>query len=128
MQCHHLLDLNVNFLDLAAAIRSLVGTMNTIRHLASKILMVPSPYRHVFITCGTYKDTSIKGGERQARGVSECYIITSPDMKVTNNFANFPRNGENKAILFDLIQRAIEEDKSKLRGKTIFFSNEYHCT
>ena len=41
--------LYVYFLDLAAAIRSLVGTMNTIRHLASKILMVPSPYRHVFV-------------------------------------------------------------------------------
>ena len=31
-------------------------------------------------------------------------------------------------MLFDLIQRAIEEDKSMLRRKTIFFSNEYHCT
>ena len=70
------------FLDLAAAIWSLVGITNTIRHLASKILMVPSSYRHVSITSDTYKDTSIKGGERQARGVSECFIITSPDMKV----------------------------------------------
>ena len=60
------------FLDLAAAIRSLVGAMNTIRDLASRILaMVPSQYRRVFIACDTYKDASIKGGERQARGVSE---------------------------------------------------------
>ena len=117
------------FLDLAAAIRSLVGTMNTIRDLASRIVaMVPSQYRHVFIACDTYKDASIKGGERQARGVSERYVITSPDMKVPYNFTSFLQNGDNKAMLFNLIQRAIEEDKSKLRGKTIFFSNEYHCT
>ena len=92
------------FLDLAAAIRSLVGTMNTIRDLASWILaMVPSQYRRVFIACDTYKNASIKGGERQARGVSERYVITSPDMKVPYNFTNFLQNGENKAMLFDLI-------------------------
>ncbi len=74
------------------------------------------------------KDKSIKGGERQARGASERYVITSPDMKVPYNFANFLKNGDNKAMLFNLIQRAIEEDKSKLQGRTIFFSNKYHCT
>ena len=31
-------------------------------------------------------------------------------------------------MLLDLIQRAIEEGKSKLQGKTIFFSNENNCT
>ena len=116
-------------LDLAATIRSLVGTMSTIRDLAHRILaMVPSQYRHVYIACDTYKGISIKGGERQARGMSERYLITTPDMKVPHNFTNFLQNGENKTMLFDLIQRAIEEGKSKLQGKTVFFSNENNCT
>ena len=116
-------------LDLAATIRSLVGTMSTIRDLAHRILaMVPSQYRHVYIACDTYKGISIKGGERQARGMSERYLITTPDMKVPHNFTNFLQNGENKTMLFDLIQRAIEEGKSKLQVKTVFFSNENNCT
>ena len=116
-------------LDLAATIRSLVGTMSTIRDLAHRILaMVPSQYRHVYIACDTYKGISIKGGERQARGMSERYLITTPDMKIPHNFTNFLQNGENKTMLFDLIQRAIEEGKSKLQGKTVFFSNENNCT
>eukprot|EP00794_Sanderia_malayensis_P020967 gene20967-biopygen15473 len=117
------------FLDLAAAIRAVVGTVNTIRDLASRVLaMVPSRYTHVYIVCDTYKDASIKGHEREARGVSERYVITSPNMKVPYDFSSFLRNGDNKAMLFDLIQRAIEEGKSDLQGKTIFFSNEKNCT
>ncbi len=105
------------FLDFAAAIRAVVGTVNTIRDLASRVLaMVPSRYTHVYIVCDTYKDVSIKGHKREARGVSERYVITSPDMRVPYDFSSFLRNGDNKAMLFDLIQRAIEEGKSDLQG------------
>ena len=116
-------------LDLAASIRSLVGIASTIRELASLIMStVPAQYTSIFIVCDTYQEDSIKGGGRQARGVSKRYILTSPDMKVPYDFTSFLRNGENKEMLFNLIQRAIEEGRSDLLGKTVFFSNKSQCT
>lgn len=116
-------------IDLVAAIRSLVGTGSTIREMASRIMAtVPSQYTTIFIVCDTYKDNSIKGGERQARGVSERYVLTSPDMKVPHDFTSFLRNGENKEMLINLIQKAIEEGRNDLSSKTIFFSNKSQCT
>ena len=116
-------------LDLAASIRSLVGIASMIRELASRIMStVPAQYTSIFIVCDTYQENSIKGGERQARGVSERYILTSPNMKVPYDFASFLRNGENKEMLFNVIQRAIEEGQSDLLGKTVFFSNKSQCT
>ena len=82
--------LHTYLLDLAAAIRCLVGPMTTIRDMASKILsLIPPQYRTVFIIFDTYVENSIKGGERHARGVSERYVLTSPDMKLPYNLALF---------------------------------------
>ena len=49
-------------------------------------------------------------------------------MKVPHNFTSFLRNGENKEMLFNIIQRAIEEGRKDLLGKTVFFSNKSLCT
>ena len=115
-------------IDLAAAIRSLICTGSTIREMAFKIIAtVPTQYTTVFIVCDTYRENSIKGGERQARGTSERYVLTSPDMKVPYDFAGFLCNGENKEMLFNLIQKAIEEGRCDLSGKTIFFSSKSQC-
>ena len=66
--------------------------------------------------------------KRQARGVSERYAITSPDMKVPHNFTSFLHNGENKEMLFNIIQRATEEGRKDLPGKTVSFSIKSLCT
>ena len=98
------LKMKTYLLDLTAAIRTLTATGSTIREMANRIMAsIPSQYTTIFIVCDTYKDNSIKGGERQARGVSERYVLTSPDMKVPYDFTSFLRNGENKqmhSILF----------------------------
>ena len=95
------------YLDLAAVIRSLTGsTSTTIRDLAARILAtVPSRYTTVVIVCDTYREGSIKAGERSKRGESDRYVLTSPEMKVPYDFNSFLRNGENKEMLFNLIQR-----------------------
>jgi hypothetical protein len=49
-------------------------------------------------------------------------------MKVPYDFTSFLRNGENKEMLFNLIQKAIEEGRHDLSGKTFFFSNKSQCT
>ena len=55
------------FLDVAAAIRSIVGKPDSIRELTARILqMVPCQYTKVFLACDTYKQNSIKAGEREA--------------------------------------------------------------
>ena len=119
--------LKTYFLDLAAAIRSLVGNINTIRDMAMEILKtIPQQYSKIFIACDTYKDDSIKKGERVARGSSERYLLNSRDMKVPWDMLTFFNNGESKESLFNLIERAIDEGKGDLHDKTIFFSNRSH--
>ena len=43
------------------------------------------------------------------------------------DYTSFLCNGENKEMLFNLIQKAIEEGQNDLQGKTIFFSNKSQC-
>ena len=48
-------NLKTYFLDLAAAIRSLVGAFGTIREMAGKIVAsVPRQYATIYIVCDTY--------------------------------------------------------------------------
>ena len=49
-------------------------------------------------------------------------------MKVQYDFASFLCNGSNKEMLFDLIQQSIEESKSILKDRTVYFSNKRECT
>ena len=55
-------DLNLYFLDLAAAIRTIfMCNFGTIRQLAWNIIgSVPQQYSTVYIVCDTYRDKSIK--------------------------------------------------------------------
>ena len=120
--------LNTYFLDLATAIRWLMGKINTIRDMTSEILKtIPEEYSKKFIVCDTYKDDSIKGEERISLGNSERYLLNNPDMKVPCDMPKFPKNGENKESLFNLIERAIDESKQHLNKKVIYFSNRPHC-
>ena len=82
--------LKTYFLDLAAAVRTIVGKPETVRELAARILvMVPRQYKDIYIACGTYEENSIKGGERAARGTSERYFLRSPDIKVPHDLQAF---------------------------------------
>ena len=53
--------LRTYFLDLAAAVRTIVGKPETVRELAARILvMVPHQYKDIYIACDTYEN-NIKG-------------------------------------------------------------------
>ncbi|XP_065068247.1 uncharacterized protein LOC135693647, partial [Rhopilema esculentum] len=68
--------------------------------MATNILAsIPARYTQFVIVCETYKDNSIKGGERVKRGVSGRYVLTSPDMKVPYDFNSFLCNGKNEGML-----------------------------
>ena len=121
--------LRTYFLDLAAAVRTIVGKPETVSELAERILvMVPRQYKDTHIACDTYEENSIKGGERAVRGTSERYFLRSPDMKVPHDFAGFLRSGSNKEMLFDLIQQSIEEDRANLEDRIVYFSSKKICT
>ena len=119
------------FLDLVATIRTMSNTMGgTIRQLAWKIVdMIPKQFKYIYLVCDTYGSaSSIKNAERTARGTGRRYIIKSPDMKVPYEFSDFLRNGDNKAMLLNLIEQALIEDSTKLIDRTIFYSNKDDCT
>ena len=67
--------LKTYFLELAAAVRTIVGKPETVREIAARILvMVPRQYKDIYIACDTYEENNIKGGERAARGTSERFF------------------------------------------------------
>ena len=81
----------------------------------------------MYLVCDTYKEGSIKTGERRPRGSGKLYVIKSPNMKIPSDFSNFLKNGDNKTTLLDLIEQALIEDKSKLKDRIIFYSNREYC-
>ena len=60
-------------------------------------------------------------------GDFKVYILETPDRKLPFDMTTFPQNGKNKALLFNLIERSIVEDKNKLNERVVFFSNKEHC-
>ena len=120
--------MQIYLLDLAAAIRTIVGKLTKIRDLASKVIAsVPKHFKIIYMVCDTYKINSIKREERETRGLSTRYVLNSPDMKVPHDFANFLRNGDNKEMLFNLIQQSIEQAKKSLGERIVYFSNKANC-
>ena len=58
---------------------------------------------------------------------SKRFVLRSPDMKITSDFDDFLRNGDNKRMLLDLIEQSLVEGREKLGPRKIFFSNVEHC-
>ena len=60
--------LRTYFLDLAAAVRTIVGKPETVKELAARILvMVPRQYKDIYIACDTYEENSIKRGRTSSQ-------------------------------------------------------------
>ena len=59
-------------------------------------------------------------------GDFKVYILETPDRKLPFDMTTFSQNGKNKALLFNLIERFIVEDKNKLNERVVFFSNKEH--
>ena len=60
---------------------------------------LPKGYKRVDLVADTYREISIKNGERQERGTSALFIINFPQSKLPREFKNFLKNGENKTRL-----------------------------
>ena len=118
--------------DLIAAIRTMVEIPDTYNELAWKLLgSLPKGYNRVDLVADTYREVSIKNGERQKRGTTARLMINSSSSKIPRNFVTFMKNGENKTRLIELICQVIEENGDKalnlLKSKEIYFSKESCC-
>ena len=121
--------LSTYFLDLAAVIRTQTKDCVTISQLTWKLVnSIPSQYHTIFIVFDTYIQHSIKGGERRLRGDGRLYILKNPNMKLPSDMTSFLRNGQNKEMLFNLIEQSIIDSKEQLKNKVVFFSNKSHCS
>ena len=49
-------------------------------------------------------------------------------MKLPSNMSSFLRNGQNKEMLFNLVEQSIIDSKEQLKNKVVFFSNKSHCS
>ena len=119
-------------IDLIAAIRTMAELPETYYEFTWKLLgSLPKGYKRVDLVADTYRDVSIKNGERQKRGTSSRLIISSTHSKLPRNFTNFMKNGENKTRLIDLICQVITENSDQvlhlLKCNQIYFSKESHC-
>jgi len=122
-------ELSTYFLYLAAAIRTQLKDCETIKQLAWRIFSsVPKQFDTVFIVCDTYLSNSIKGGERRLRGEGKKYVLKSTSMRLPSDMPNFLRNGQNKEMLFNLLEVAIIEEKQNLHQAVVYFSNNSWCT
>ena len=108
------------FLDLAAAIRSQLKDCEMIMQLAWRIFSsVPKQFGTAFIVCNTFLCNSIKGGEKRLRGEGKRYVLKSTSMRLPTDMPNFFRNGQNKEMLFNLLEDAIIEEKQHLHQVTM---------
>ena len=103
-------ELSTYFFDRAAAIRTKTKDCATISQLAWRLFnSVPSQYRTVVFVGDTYIQNSIKGGERRLRGDERLYVLKNTQMKLPSDMSSFLRNGQNKEMLFNLIEQSIYE-------------------
>ena len=115
--------------DLAATLRSMMVTPNTFKELSIKFLNdIPQQYDTVYVACDTYSDASIKRDERKSRGVSDKFVIRSPNVRVPAEFQKFLNNGDNKERLFEIIEQVWSENKHLLGDRVIFFARSNQCT
>ena len=87
-------------------------------------------YKHVDLVADTYREISIKNGERQKRRTSARLMIHSPQCKLSREFKNFLNNGENKTRLIELIFQVISQESSRalqmLKCDKIYCLKEKH--
>ena len=91
---------------------------------------LPKGYKRVDLVADTYREISIKNGERQKRGTSARLIIHSSQSKLPREFKNFLKNGENKTRLIELLFQVISQESSRavqmLKCDKIYCSKKRH--
>ena len=116
-------------LDMIATIRMMKSIPATYEDFTWQFLkMIPKNFKRVDIVADTYRDNSIKSGERLKRGCSSKVIIGLCNSKIPREFSKFMQNGEMKIRLIEIISEVIiynkEKALKKLQTKAIYISKD----
>ena len=88
-------------------------------------------YNRIDIVADTYRNFSIKSGEREKRGSSSKILIKSVDGKIPRDVGNFFSNNENKTRLidltFDYIKRNPVQCLALLKCNVVVLSGDNYC-
>ena len=68
----------------------------------------------IYIACDTYKNRSIKSGERSLRGNSDRFVIRSGEVRIPADFKMFLNNGDNKERMLEVIEEVWKENSEKI--------------
>ena len=83
------------------------------------------------IIADTYRKNFLKNNERDSRGVSNKVIIRSASLRISRNFTEFLKNGENKTRLIELIKYDLLKNSQEmlevLSSEKIYFSLNGVC-
>lgn len=92
---------------------------------------LPKNYSRVDIVADTYRDFSIKSGERLKRGSGSRLLIKSMKCKTPQDIGKFFTNNENKSRLINLTFEFIKENPQKCLGllgcNVITLSSDTYC-
>lgn len=108
-----------NFIvDLMAAIRTMTNLPGTYEEFVwNFVSTIPKGFKRVDIVADTYRENSIKGGERNTRGSSQKVLIASPKSSLPRDFSAFMRNGENKTRLIEIISEVLRNNSTEVLEK-----------
>ena len=113
---------SVLIVDMIAQLRlCITGATGTFEDLIKRFFnSLPAGYKRVDIVGDTYRNNSIKAGERKKRGTSEKIIIGSVKSRLPNDMTEFMLNNENKTTLITMILEYSNINKAyvltKLKG------------
>jgi len=110
---------NTTFIvDLMAAIRTMTNLPGTYEEFVwNFVSTIPKGFKRVDIVADTYRENSIKGGERNTRGSTQKVLIASPKSSLPRDFSAFMRNGENKTRLIEVISEVLRNQFLKVLEK-----------
>ena len=123
-------EMSTYVVDMIAQLRMCItGVSGTFESLAKRFLhSLPTGYRRVDVVADTYRDNSIKSGERLKRGNSDKIIIGSIKSKLPYDMTKFMLNNENKTnliqLIFDYTVTNKDEILKRLESDVMFLSGD----
>ena len=85
-------------------------------------------FKRLDIVADTYRTNSIKSVEKNTRGLSQIVIIAYSKSKLTHDFFEFLKNGENKSCVIEIVSELLRINFSKvlvkLRYSVVYISQK----
>ena len=107
--------------------RKLFGTLSQYSVYRSGWMLLQC-FKRLDIVADTYRTNSIKSGEKNTRGSSQRVIIAYSKLKLTHDFFEFLKNGENKTCVIEIVSELLRINFSKvlvkLRYSVVYISQK----